>query len=122
MRAGVNRAFAVVGGFAAPVNDTPFAVPALELEPDVKRVHGAAGEEVPELARADHHFHSHRVAAAELGGHTAERSDQLGWLEHDVRRARKSPRGLLTHRKRAGQLRRLASRARKLAALPLPFL
>ena len=107
MGAGFDGAFAVIGRFAAPEDHAAIARARLELEPAVKRVHRAAGEEVSELARAHDHFHADRLAAPELCGDATQRRDEFRRGTYRSGRARKPRRRLLADRERARHLRRL---------------
>src|SRR6266481_2739671 len=73
MRAGFDGTFAVVFDLAAPENGLAFFVGGLEFEPDIEGVHGAAGEEVADLAGADDYVNEDVVASANGGVHAAER-------------------------------------------------
>jgi hypothetical protein len=53
VRAGFDRAFAVVFDFAAPENGLAFFVGGLEFKPNVEGIDSAAGEEVADFAGAD---------------------------------------------------------------------
>src|SRR6516165_5354172 len=59
--ADVDRALAVVGCFAAPENDLSIVISSFELQPDVKRVHGAPREEVAQLPRTYHDLDPSRI-------------------------------------------------------------
>src|SRR5262249_37878525 len=49
----LNGTLSVIFHPSAPENSAAVVVRSLKLEPDVESVHGAAREEVPDLARAD---------------------------------------------------------------------
>ena len=63
VRAGLDRAFAVVLDFSAPENRLPFFIGSLQLKPDVECVHSAAGEKMPDLARPYDHIHAGVIAS-----------------------------------------------------------
>ncbi len=65
MCSGLDLAFAIVLDFAAPENGLAFFIGGLQLEPDIEGVHGAAGEEVADLARAHHDVDARVIAAAD---------------------------------------------------------
>jgi hypothetical protein len=82
MRARLHRPAAVVGRFAAPEDRAAVGVLADDLEPDVERIYGAAGEKMSDLARADHDVephrrpgHEHRLRAIEWRGELADFAD-----------------------------------------------
>ena len=62
VRARLHRTLAVLGHAAAPEDDAPVGILGLQFQPDIERVHRAAREEVPDLARAHHHIHARRAA------------------------------------------------------------
>src|SRR5205823_679290 len=64
MRSRLDWAFAAVLNFTAPENGLAFFIGSLQLEPDVERVHGAAGEKVADLARTYDYIDSGVIAAA----------------------------------------------------------
>ena len=63
VRAFLHRTFAVVFDLATPENRLPFVIRALQFEPGVVRIDGAAGEEMPNFFRAHHYVHAHSVAS-----------------------------------------------------------
>ena len=112
VRAGIDRAVAVVRSLAAPENDVAVIIARLEFHPAIESVHGAARKEVADLARADHHLDAHRVAAAHAGLHSPQRRDERGNRQAAHPGARQSRGGFFTHRKGAGKLRRFRPPAR----------
>ena len=64
VRARLDRAFAVVLHLPAPENCLAFFISGLQLKPNVESVNRAAGEEVPDLARAHNDIHAGVIAAA----------------------------------------------------------
>src|SRR5689334_18969842 len=67
MRAGLDGAFAVVLDFAAPENGLAFFVISLELQPNVERIHCAAGEKVADFARSNDYIYANVIATANRG-------------------------------------------------------
>src|SRR5438477_12922495 len=61
---GFDRAFAAVFDFAAPEKNLALFVGGLQFEPHIESIHSAAGEEVADLARADHNVYQVIVATA----------------------------------------------------------
>ena len=64
----------------------PLVVSALQFEPRVEGIDGAAGEKVADFLRAHHHIHADRVSAAQRRLHQVQRrcyrnrfSGGLGW-------------------------------------------
>src|SRR5262249_11912813 len=64
VRARLDGPFAIVFDFAAPENRLAFFVRGLQLEPNVERVDGPAGEKVADLARSNDYVHANIVSAA----------------------------------------------------------
>ena len=77
MRAGFHRALAAVLDRAAVKDGAALVVERFELDPDVERVDGAAGEEVADLACPDDDLETDRVAGAHHGVDLAQRSDDF---------------------------------------------
>src|SRR5260370_30978023 len=73
MRAGFNRAFAVVLDFTAPEKYLALFVRGLQLEPDVKGIDRTSWEEMADFAGSNDHIHEIIVATAHGSLHTTER-------------------------------------------------
>src|SRR5580704_12622408 len=58
MRARLDRSATAVFHLPAPENYFSSGVGGLKLQPDIEGIQGAAGEEVPDLARSDYHVHT----------------------------------------------------------------
>src|ERR1700687_1251849 len=71
-----DRPFAIVLYAPAPENIPALFVGGRELEPAVKCIHGAAGEEVPDLAGTHDNNTAHTTGAAQGGLDTIERCGQ----------------------------------------------
>ena len=83
MRAGLDRAFAVVFNLAAPENGLAFFVGGLQFEPNIEGVYRPTREKVTYLARANDHVHANIIAAAHGGvgaiDGSGNRADFAGW-------------------------------------------
>ena len=78
VRAFFHRTFAIVLHHAAPEDGLAFVVRALQFEPGVVGIDGAAGEKVSNLLGAYDHIHAHGIAAAQGGLHAVQRSGNRG--------------------------------------------
>src|SRR6266478_246119 len=59
----LDRPLTAVFDFSAPENCLPFFIGGLQLKPYIECVHCAAGEEVPDFARAYNHIHARAIAS-----------------------------------------------------------
>ena len=80
MRAGIDGAFAFIGGAAAPEDHAAFVVSGGKFEPAVEGVHSAARKEMAHLARAYDHIEAVGAVAADGSGGAIERSGELAYL------------------------------------------
>src|SRR5579883_2977481 len=87
VRALIDRAAAVVGNPPAPGEDAAVGVARLEFEPHVEAVDGAGGEEVADLAGADHGIDADGRARLEGDARSIERRRDLPDLADDDRAA-----------------------------------
>ena len=80
MRSLLDRAFSAVLHHSAPEQNPAFFVGSLEFQPHIERVHGAAGEKMPDIFGAHDDVDPHVIAAAHGGVHAAEwRRDRPGF-------------------------------------------
>ena len=63
VRARIHRSTAAIGGGAAVQQHLAPIVDRRELDPDIERVHGASGKEVPHVAGPHHYLDPYRLAA-----------------------------------------------------------
>ena len=80
MRAGIDGAFAFVGGAAAPEDYAAFVVSGGKFEPAIEGVHRAARKEVAHLARAYDDIEAVGAVATNGSGGAVERSGELAYL------------------------------------------
>ncbi len=80
MRAGIDGAFAFVGGAAAPEDYAAFVVRGGEFEPAIECVHCAARKEVAHLARAYDDIEAVGAVAADGSGGAVEGSGELAYF------------------------------------------
>src|ERR1700688_5061803 len=66
MGAGFHGTSPIIRSVPAPKNDVPVAIPSLQLQPCVERIHGAAREKVPDLFGSHHDIHAHGTARVQL--------------------------------------------------------
>jgi hypothetical protein len=66
MRPRLDRALAAIFHLAAPEDHLAGRIRGLKFQPDIEGIERAAGEEVSDLARSDHHVDASRRAGAEL--------------------------------------------------------
>ena len=117
MGAGLDRPFSVIVDVATPEDGAAFVIDGLQLDPHVERVHGAAGEEMPDVAGAHDSVDAHRLARHHRRLRPIERGDHFfgGTQRHHA--ARDGHRGFFTDGEGARELARLASRAELLLGL-----
>src|SRR5258706_11022461 len=69
MRAGFDRALAIVFNFSTPENGLPFFIGGLKFQPNVESVHGAAWKKVADFAGSNHDIDKIIITAAHGGLH-----------------------------------------------------
>jgi hypothetical protein len=100
VRARIHRSLSVIGHAPAPEHSASRCVLALQFKPDIERIHRAAGEEMTDLPRADHHVELHRIAGTERCARLIQRRGHLADLaqEHRPGRVRLLADGKRRHR------------------------